>query len=128
LIRVTGLPQLGMSYTVGYQALPSGVTPVSIDHPILVSGLRLNSTPVPVLSGLQPPNCLLLTSTEVLEFMPATSPTSFQSQAVWTVPNNPILVGFRYHHQWASLYSSCRPTCTPMMIRVSNGAMMTVGL
>jgi len=128
LIRFTGLPQVGMSYTINQVALPNSITPVSIDLPILISGLQQTMLPVPTYSSLQPAGCFQLCTIDVFEIMPQVSPNGFQTSATWTVPNNPNLVGLQYHHQWASLYSSCRPTCTAGMVRVSDAAIVTVGL
>lgn len=40
LIRATGVPQIGMPFTVRYIGA-NGITPVSDDHPILLTGLQM---------------------------------------------------------------------------------------
>lgn len=127
VIQFSARPQLGSSFAVLFQALPSGQTPVSQDWPMLLMGLQQTSVPVPVLSTLQLPNCNLLTSTDLILPMPWLG-TSYQSQVTLMVPNNQALLGFVVYMQWAELYSRCQPTCTPMMIRVTNGAAVTLGL
>ncbi|MEZ5966071.1 MAG: hypothetical protein R3F56_19705 [Planctomycetota bacterium] len=127
LIRNSGLPVLGTTFTVSFAALPSGRTPVSEDWPLFLMGLQQTQVPVPVLSSLQPPNCFLYTSTEFVVPMPWLG-SSFDNQVAIAVPNNAALMGFTLYMQWAELYSSCRPTCVPSMIRVTNGAAAVLGL
>ncbi|MCA8949576.1 MAG: hypothetical protein KDE27_08745 [Planctomycetes bacterium] len=127
LIQAVTLPQLGSAFTVRYVALPAGQTPVSIDLPALVMGLQQASTPVPVLSSLQPANCNFLTSSEIAVIMPWNG-TSYPSQYTVQIPNDQNLLGVAFHQQWVELYSRCQPTCTPMMIRVTNAATAVVGL
>lgn len=129
LIRFSGLPQIGTSYTVQQIALPNGISPVSVDLPILISGLQRVSLPVPTYSPTQPTNCMQLTSIDVFEIMPQTSASRFATSTPWVVPNNPNLIGLQYHHQWASLYSRCAGgVCTPQLVRVSDAAIVTVGI
>jgi len=128
LIRFTGLPQVGTTYTISQVALPNSITPVSIDLPILISGLNQVSLPVPVFSPAQPAGCNQLTTSDVFEIMPMTSPTGFATSTTWTLPNNPNLVGLQYNHQWVSLNSRCTGFCTAQLVRVSNAATAQVGL
>lgn len=127
LIQFSARPQLGATFNVQFNALPSGQTPVSQDWPILCIGWHQTSVPVPVLSGLQIANCNLLTTSQVLIPM-AWLGSSYQSQVPLSVPNNQVLLGFTIYMQWIELYSRCQPTCVPSMIRVSNGAAVTFGL
>ncbi len=127
LIRSTGVPVLGTTFTVSFLALPSGRTPVSEDWPIFLMGVQQLQIPVPVLSALQPPNCFLYTTTDIIVPMPWLG-SAFANQFQMLIPANPHLIGFPLYMQWAEIYSRCQPTCVPSMIRVTNGAIATLGL
>jgi hypothetical protein len=127
LIRNSGLPVLGTTFTVSFIALPNSRTPVSEDWPIFLLGFQQIQVPVPALSAAQPANCFLYTSTDFAEFMPWLG-ASFQNQVQIPVPLNPGVIGFTLYMQWASLNSRCQPNCTPSLIRVTNGAAATLGL
>lgn len=126
LIQAVTPPQIGTAFTVRHVALPAGQTPVSIDLPAIVMGLQQTTTPVPVLSALQPSNCNFLTSSEIAVIM-AWNGSSYPNTFTIQLPNDAGLAGVTFYQQWVELYSRCQPTCVPQMIRVTNAATVVVG-
>ena len=126
LIRSSGVPRVGARFTVTYTG-PNGQTPVSDDHPILLTGIVQAAVPIPQFSSLQPANCTLLVLPVITTPMPWTG-SRYQDQFTFNIPLQNALVGGVFNQQFLCLYSSCRPSCVPLMVRMSDGGMATIGL
>ena len=125
LIRATGQPLIGQSYTVRYVG-PNSITPVSMDQPALLTGVQQASITVPPISPLQPGNCQILLVPVVTLVMPRAG-SAFQGQLTLMVPLDPSLIGQSLFHQFIGLYSSCRPSCVLQMVRTSDGLHVVFG-
>ena len=117
---------LGGAMTVRYVALPAGQTPVSVDWPMLVMGLQQISTPVPPISPIQPSNCTIYASPDVVVPM-AWLGQSYETQRTIPIPNNVALAGFTFQLQFLDLYFRCQPTCDFQMIRTTNAGTAVLG-
>ena len=126
LIRSTGLPQLGATFTVRYIG-PNGQTPVSQDQPVLLTGFSTLSWPIPPISSLQPAGCLLLVLPEIVIPMPWTG-SRYQDQFPMQIPNDVGLLGATMHQQFACFYSRCQPTCNLQMLRMSDAGTTVIGV
>jgi hypothetical protein len=119
----TGLPRLGASFLVHYQgprfncryyvgaAIATGLSAVAVRIPNLGSI---------VLGG---PNCWLLTSAEVVQWLhPLSGP-----RANFAVPNDPALLGVRLYQQWWLFYSVECPQDPQGYLFMTNGGALTIG-
>ena len=59
--------------------------------------------------------------------MPAVG-SRYQDQLTVRIPNDPRLIGAAVYQQWMCVYSRCSPTCVVQLLRMSDGAQITIGI
>jgi hypothetical protein len=132
VLSYTGVPRLGATFTVGYQAPTWGVGRMSV-FAYLFTGLSdrvLAGLPLPVRAGdvMTGPigawHCLILTSSEWLLGTTAGYPAG---QIQILVPVEPSLVGLRLYQQWMIEWRINYQGAEDGQLYFSNGGVITLG-
>jgi len=127
LMQCPGLPVIGSTMQLQRVALPGGTYPTgAADLPMVVFGLTPLPTPIP-LTGfpIQPSNCFLRVSADLVQMMAMPSPTSFSFTHDVPIPSNSALAGMQFDVQMVSVYIS--PSIGLGRILTTNAGTATVG-
>ncbi len=131
-LSYVGLPRLGGTFTVAYQAPTWNVGQISVWAYLFMgaSNANMGGVPLPIapwytIGGpIGAPHCMIWTSSEWYTAFTTGYP---RGQVQITVPLDPRLVGIRLYQQWMIEWRLCFGNSCDGRLYFSNGGVLTMG-